>query len=475
MNAEASAKAARPHTTPGRIAAENIECLAIAIVMALILKFFLLEAYKIPTSSMQPTIMGDAEKGIFDRVLVNKLVYLLRDPERFEVVVFKMPLVQRQNYIKRLVGLPGETVRIAHGDLFVTPPGGKPEDESIVRKSDKVWHAVRKQLLPVPGSDPRLNSAFQRHAGQPRIEADSVTLSAAGDEDGCWVELRQPIRDRYYDGYPKELVGGQGNRDSNEVSDIEIGGEIEVQSDDLRVVIVLHATHLDHRLELDVGAGRWTCASQEPPRRRRRPSEAEPVFTESGEFEVHTAGNSLEFSFRHVDQQVVVVLDGEELGRFPYEHPHRSRDSRAVKVSFGAEQGQCQVAEVQLWRDIHYTNKSADPERFLVPEDSFFLLGDNTTASYDGRSWKVGEYDIDGTVVRGNLLDNPTDPNPRMLPGGGFQFENLFGEVYSVDSTRPDRSEEFHFVHRRFLLGKALAVFWPLPPVSPVWRLGWVR
>ena len=75
---------------------ENVEALAIAIVMALILKYFLIEAYKIPTGSMQPQIMGDPPTGVFDRVLVNKLVYLLRGPERFEVVVFRKPLWQRQ-------------------------------------------------------------------------------------------------------------------------------------------------------------------------------------------------------------------------------------------------------------------------------------------------------------------------------------------------------------------------------------------
>ena len=98
---------------------ENIEALAIAIVMALVLKYFLIEAYKIPTGSMQPGIMGDQVPGIFDRVLVNKLVYLLREPERYEVVVFKNPLWQRQNYIKRLIGLPGDHIVVQDDHLFV--------------------------------------------------------------------------------------------------------------------------------------------------------------------------------------------------------------------------------------------------------------------------------------------------------------------------------------------------------------------
>src|SRR5262245_53729182 len=68
-------------TTPGRVLVENIESLGIAIVMALVLKYFLIEAYKIPTGSMQPTIMGSPQ--VSDRVLVNKYIYLLSEPQRF--------------------------------------------------------------------------------------------------------------------------------------------------------------------------------------------------------------------------------------------------------------------------------------------------------------------------------------------------------------------------------------------------------
>ena len=51
-----------------------------AVVMALLLKYFIVEAYKIPTGSMQPTLIGDERSGIKDRILVDKLSYVLRDP-----------------------------------------------------------------------------------------------------------------------------------------------------------------------------------------------------------------------------------------------------------------------------------------------------------------------------------------------------------------------------------------------------------
>ena len=54
-----------------------------------------------------------------DRILVNKYIYTFSDPQRWDVVVFKFPGDAKMNYIKRLVGLPGETLRIYQGDLFV--------------------------------------------------------------------------------------------------------------------------------------------------------------------------------------------------------------------------------------------------------------------------------------------------------------------------------------------------------------------
>src|SRR6185436_4416241 len=98
---------------------DNIEAFAVAVIMAVVLKYFILEAYKIPTGSMQPTLMGNDETGIFDRVLVDKLSFHFRDPQRFEVATFKYPLDRSKNFIKRIVGMPDEQLWISHGDLWV--------------------------------------------------------------------------------------------------------------------------------------------------------------------------------------------------------------------------------------------------------------------------------------------------------------------------------------------------------------------
>lgn len=90
---------------------------ALAIVIALVVRTFLIQAFYIPSESMVPTL----ERG--DRVLVNKLSYKLHDFHRGDVIVFRAPPgVGRQgihDLIKRVVGLPGETVEGVDGRILV--------------------------------------------------------------------------------------------------------------------------------------------------------------------------------------------------------------------------------------------------------------------------------------------------------------------------------------------------------------------
>jgi signal peptidase I len=89
-----------------------------------------------------------------DRILVNKYIYTFTDPKRWDVVVFKFPGDAKVNYITRLVGLPGETLRIFQGDLFVGPEkASQPADFEIERKpADKVL--AMRQLVHDTDHDP---------------------------------------------------------------------------------------------------------------------------------------------------------------------------------------------------------------------------------------------------------------------------------------------------------------------------------
>lgn len=180
----------RPDPPPKEGYRDTVEAVVVAFILALVFRGFQAQAFVIPTGSMAPTLMGrhkevvcpqckyvytinasdevadsgrgfrnegvDVASGICvncryqhrsleeqpsfkgDRILVMMFPYdlpflpLSHAPQRWDVVVFRYPEEPEVSYIKRLVGLPGETIRIAHGDVYVRPPGDS--EFSLARK-----------------------------------------------------------------------------------------------------------------------------------------------------------------------------------------------------------------------------------------------------------------------------------------------------------------------------------------------------
>jgi signal peptidase I len=105
-----------------------VVCLGIPITLALGVRTFIVQPFKVPTGTMQPTIMGnrtaaDGSQVLGDHIFVNKLTYRFSEPQRGDVVVFRtkgLPGVKQNTcYVKRLAGLPGETLGIDPPYLLV--------------------------------------------------------------------------------------------------------------------------------------------------------------------------------------------------------------------------------------------------------------------------------------------------------------------------------------------------------------------
>lgn len=92
---------------------EIFEALVIAIVLAAVIRFFIFQPFYIPSSSMEPTLVPG------DRIIVNKFLYRFTEPARGDVVVFKYPKDPKRDFIKRIVGLPGDTLEIRNSMLYV--------------------------------------------------------------------------------------------------------------------------------------------------------------------------------------------------------------------------------------------------------------------------------------------------------------------------------------------------------------------
>ena len=77
-----------------------------------------------------------------DRILVSKFNYEFSEPKRWDVIVFKFPGNAKQNYIKRLIGLPNETVWVRHGDIYIGPNLKGEEAAEVFQVARKPLHAL---------------------------------------------------------------------------------------------------------------------------------------------------------------------------------------------------------------------------------------------------------------------------------------------------------------------------------------------
>ncbi|MBN2541248.1 signal peptidase I [bacterium] len=111
---------------------EWIETIIYSLVIALILRTFLVQAFKIPSGSMEKTLL------IGDFLLAEKITYRLRDPKPGDIVIFKFPINPKKDYIKRCVATEGQTVTIrdkvlyVDGEPFIETPGMQYIDPRVI-------------------------------------------------------------------------------------------------------------------------------------------------------------------------------------------------------------------------------------------------------------------------------------------------------------------------------------------------------
>ena len=118
---------------------ENIEAILVAILLALFIRTFVVQAFKIPSGSMKNTLL------IGDHILVNKFIYGVKlpylqkiivpigKPKRGDIVVFKFPVEPEKDFIKRVVGIAGDTIEGRDKKIYVN---GQPIEESYTIKTD---------------------------------------------------------------------------------------------------------------------------------------------------------------------------------------------------------------------------------------------------------------------------------------------------------------------------------------------------
>ena len=143
----------RSPSNRGFINRENIEALVIAIILALFIRTFIVQAFKIPSGSMEPTLL------VGDHLLVNKFIYgikipftnkkmfELKKPKQNDVIVFKYPLEPKKDFIKRVIGIQGDKILIKNKKIFIN--GKIYKNDKGVYRDKNIIRGPRDNLGPV--------------------------------------------------------------------------------------------------------------------------------------------------------------------------------------------------------------------------------------------------------------------------------------------------------------------------------------
>jgi len=411
---------------------EWVHAIAFAVFLSMVVRYYLIETFKIPTGSMQPTLWGNKNKGDLymlnrnlhdlypgrgskgDQILVNKAIYHFKDPERWDVIVFKFPNDVHTTYIKRLWGLPGESIQVVDGDVWIDgkierkPPKTQKLlwmlefDESLLRKQ------LKKEIRAETGRGFSLSSeamaTSSKHDATLRAkilnhwEEQNARSSFIPMEDGKLIFRATQSPD------PLRLVYGErlldvGYRLGNRyvVGDLCLDFDIEPLTTDGDLVMELSRNQFHFRLELPLAGGCPVLKEND-----------QIVALELGEnaFE-HTAGEKHHIEFSNADGVVRLVIDGKEVFEHAYDLPLEECEPEQGRsgAAFGAEGADIAFWNLRLRKDVYYTNPNqlknmkgefGVDEPYLIPEGQYFFLGDNSRISSDSRAW--------GTVPQNYLL-----------------------------------------------------------------------
>jgi len=177
---------ARSTHRSGRWLLEAAVIVVVALVVAVLLRTFVVQTFYIPSESMQPTLQ------VGDRILVNKLSYHFHGVGRSDIVVFRRPPLEEKtcsgplvnDLVKRVIGLPGETISLSQGNVMIN---GK--------RLPEPWLPSGDQTGPGPGSAPfSLAKPYKVPAGEYFLMGDNRTYSCDS---------------RYWGPIPRSLIVGK--------------------------------------------------------------------------------------------------------------------------------------------------------------------------------------------------------------------------------------------------------------------------
>jgi signal peptidase I len=367
-------------------------------------------------------------EAVGDRLLVDKNLFELRKPHRWEVAVFRNPSDLTKPYVKRVVGLPGESIQIQDGDVFI--------DNQLLRKDLEQARTLRvlvfdnnyqppqgwgqRWVKGIAASTPAdLATAKSAVAASEHLDGTALKWSATGnDGDYQWIAYRHWLLDEGREETIRDWFAYNGAALQQEVREChDFSVEFEIESG---------AESGSLALKLTDGGGTVGVEIPIVP-----PGGQNGVLTLSGTANAPvveswarlTAGRSHHLEFALVDRRVMLAIDGKE-AFLPVDLPvARNRTGVSRPVWLGAKGTSVVIRNFRLYRDVYYTpsGRNGIYEPWRLGPNEYFMLGDNSANSEDSRFWSIPGVPIENFFGRPLLLHQPS----RWSTVGSWQLQSL--------------------------------------------------
>lgn len=441
---------------------DHLEMIVVAFIMALVIRCFFVEVFKIPTGSMEPTLMGNNERTREggDRIMVNKFYYLFHDVERFDVIVFRYPLNVMRNFIKRAVGIGPEYIRMEDGDIYHADE--KDEPFRIARKDFEKQQSL---WIPLPpGSSNQKGTGildtWRRVGSEGSFDDKPGYLTLQSQSSPTKLIFDRPVKDAAV-----TLADRHRQPGHHRMKDLKIDSVISRLESDETLTYDLFDGSYRFSLHLSGGDGaRLTI-------HHGKKENEETVKSFPLPEDIRNEKHHVEFFV--YDGQAGVTIDGElvEMHRYRNRYGQRStiRSKRGGPPRLNVEQGSVRVHKLSLFRDIYYhwgqgDNLNFDPrnEPIKIPEDRMLVIGDNVNSSRDSRKWKMRVFQSEDQKNQRYIVDERTWR--RAITGQRTHVVDRSGRRLRPSTLKNgfrSQMKEMRFVRKELLVGKAIWVWWP--------------
>jgi len=481
--------APRDELSLGRMFRRFFQILALLFCLFLVVRTTFVEPHGVPTGSMAPAIFGNRREcpcprcgfalvvgapaddtrfnpqlaaycpncGLSrlnvvplsdeisgDRLLVDKLVYRMRSPRRWEVAVFRAPDESKIPYVKRVVGLPGEAIRIHDGDAYA--------DGELLRKPPDAIREMKVRFFdmdhPPQPTGWSLRWVVEPLAAQklpggnvalPAVSIEAVVRDSELHLDASAIPqtiLGLGYRHRNVDTKLEELIrddlGYNGARGvPKPVHDFIAEFEVEVLGGAGTLSLRLGDGSDTVRLDIPIGsADRSASASLS------HDGGTVPVSYPALLF---TPGKSYRVELAFVDRRAFVLIDGKVVGSplevfVPKLGSEKSPDSvpsdrRGTDrpLHFEVRGASAVVRHLKLSRDVQYRSEGENGIARAHPlgADEYFLMGDNSPASEDSRAWKKPGVPEGEFIGKPFLVHQPLRIGRIVLNGNEHRFQTV--------------------------------------------------